>query len=99
MRHLIKSLGLTLLLAAFLACPVGFASAQSVSAPSSEEISSFSVEMWVQPDGYVDVTETISYYFPSPRHGIYRDLPLMYQDGDTGKTFTRPLSRVSVDGH
>jgi len=66
--------------------------------PASEEISSFAVEAWIRDDGYVDVTETISYYFPAPRHGIYRDLPLVYENED-GEQYTMPLSDVTVAGH
>ncbi len=45
------------------------------------EIQSFDVDLAVQPDSSVRVTETIRADFQGePRHGIYRDIPLITQD-------------------
>ena len=41
-------------------------------------ISSFSVEMRVQPNGAVEVAETIAADFAVPKHGIYRRIPIHY---------------------
>lgn len=47
---------------------------------SGEHISNFSVELAVNQDGSVLVRETIRYHFVSPRHGIFRDIPVEYTD-------------------
>jgi hypothetical protein len=68
-------------------------SAQSV--PSSEEISGFATAVHVRADGIVEVSERIDYYFPSPRHGIFRDIPTRYVD-DAGAQYRIPLAVESV---
>ncbi len=63
-----------------------------------EEVSSFAADILVREDGTVGITERIGYYFPSPRHGIYRDIPTRYVAD--GETFDIPLKVVSVtDGN
>ena len=44
-------------------------------AQTSEEIRSFAVDVSVGEDGLVRVIEHISYFFPAPKHGIYRYIP------------------------
>lgn len=66
-----------------------------LSAPGSEEISAFSADIEILADGRIAVTEVIDYYFPSPRHGIYRDLPLSYRD-EKGNSWRIPLEVSAV---
>lgn len=47
---------------------------------NQEYISDFKVELTVDKDSSVLVRETISYHFVSPRHGIFRDIPVEYTD-------------------
>jgi hypothetical protein len=64
---------------------------------TAEEIASFASEIIVRPDGVVGVTERIDYHFPEPRHGIYRDIPIVYViDGD--KTVRIPVENIQVSG-
>jgi uncharacterized membrane protein len=64
---------------------------------SEEEVSSFAAEIVVSLDGTISVTEHIDYFFPSARHGIYRDLPLRYKLED-GREVIIPLEVISVEG-
>jgi uncharacterized membrane protein YgcG len=59
---------------------VGFFSA----APAAESISSFSSAVVLQPDGVLDVTETITVAAEGNKinHGIYRDFPLTFTDAN-----------------
>lgn len=67
-------------------------------AQAGEEISSFSADILVRQDGTVGITERIGYYFPTLRHGIYRDIPTRYETD--GKTFDIPIKVISVtDGN
>jgi len=81
-----------------LACALALSGAAALPAlaQSGEEIRSFASDITVQPDGRVSVTETIVYFFPEPRHGIFRDIPTSYTD-DQGKNFRIPLEVRSVD--
>lgn len=50
----------------------------------------------IQPDGTVDVTETISVdFYNLQKHGIYRDLPFVYQNANGTKTYTK-IDDISV---
>ncbi len=64
-------------------------------AQSGEEIRSFASDITVLSDGRISVTETIVYFFPEPRHGIYRDIPTSYET-DQGEKFSIPLDIKSV---
>lgn len=70
-------------------------STPSALAQTGEEIKSFASDITVNADGRVSVVETIVYHFPSPRHGIYRDIPTSYVDDQGGK-FSIPLVIKSV---
>ena len=51
----------------------------------SEQISDFSVSLVVNESGSLDVAETIVYDFgPNERHGIYRDIPVVYKTKSGG---------------
>jgi hypothetical protein len=63
---------------------------------ASEEVSAFNANLNVGADGWLDVTETISYYFPDQRHGIIRAVPYEYEVD--GKRLRTPLFVVSVSG-
>ncbi|MBI4457739.1 DUF2207 domain-containing protein, partial [Candidatus Uhrbacteria bacterium] len=64
-------------------------------AQTGEEIRSFAADLTVGSDGVLNVTERIDYFFPGPRHGIYRDIPTLYVTDD-GRRFRIPLSGFSV---
>lgn len=67
-------------------------------AQGGEEVTSFAADILVRQDGTVGITERIGYYFPSPRHGIFRDIPTRYTAD--GETYDIPLEVVSVtDGN
>lgn len=42
-------------------------------------IDNFDVQIDINEDGSAQIEENISVDFVEPRHGIYRDIPLMYQ--------------------
>lgn len=47
-------------------------------------VEKFDVTMRVMPDASLDVTESIEMFFDTPRHGIYRHIPVKYErHGDT----------------
>ena len=48
---------------------------------AAEQINSFNVSIEVKEDGTIEVEEQIKYQFSGQRHGISRDLPLTYDDG------------------
>ncbi len=62
---------------------------------TQEEITNFNVEYNVQEDGTVYVIETIDYYFPEPKHGIYREIPLKKVNQD-GETYLMTASNIYV---
>src|SRR3954465_7911105 len=45
----------------------------------ADYIRSFDVQIKVNRDATLDVTETIDIVFTSPRHGIYRHIPVRYE--------------------
>ncbi len=47
-----------------------------VSFLQAEIIQKYSTDVDVHQNGSLDITETIYYHFDTPRHGIYRDIPL-----------------------
>jgi len=64
-------------------------------AQTGEGIRSFGADITVQPDGRIKVVETIDYQFPSPKHGIYRDIPTRYVD-DQNNAYIIPLTVAGV---
>ncbi len=60
-----------------------------------EAVRSFAADIAVKSDGLVSVTERIEYFFPEARHGIYRDIPLMYTD-DQGERWRIPIEVKGV---
>lgn len=77
--------------------PVSPPSATAVPQPMAEEISSFAAVITVGVDGGIAVSERIEYVFPSPRHGIFRDIPTRYALDD-GHTVDVPVSVLGVIG-
>ena len=78
----------------------GVAGAQSLSVagePTAEEVTSFASDITVREDGRITVVEKIEYFFPEPRHGIYRDIPTRYELDD-GRTLVVPVKVKSVTG-
>jgi len=60
------------------------ASSTNAFAYSSEQINSFDSQITIDHANNVDVKETIVYDFSTyAHHGIYRDIPIDYYDGDT----------------
>ncbi|HTK04179.1 MAG TPA: DUF2207 domain-containing protein [Candidatus Eisenbacteria bacterium] len=64
-------------------------------APTSEEVSAFAASIDVNEDGSINVTERIDYFFPTPRHGIYRDIPTRYKLDD-GRLVDVPVEVLDV---
>lgn len=66
-------------------------------AQNIESIDSYDVQIDIKENGVVYVKETIKYYFPDYRHGIYRKIPLIKTNQD-GKQFVLNVSNISVAG-
>lgn len=79
---------------AFLAA-AGLLFAPAARAQSGEEIVSFASEITVQNSGQIAVSERIDYFFPTPRHGIYRDIPIRYEN-DNGERLYVPVAVTGV---
>lgn len=61
-----------------------FGFAPSVSAAGVERIRSFDSNVVIRQSGEAQVRETIKYDFgENKKHGIYRDIPIDYKDGET----------------
>jgi uncharacterized membrane protein len=65
--------------------------------PTTEEVSSFAADIVVHESGHITVTEKIEYFFPQPRHGIFRDIPTRYKMDD-GRVLIVPVKISSVSG-
>ncbi|MEA3249739.1 MAG: DUF2207 domain-containing protein [Patescibacteria group bacterium] len=65
--------------------------------PTREEVVSFASDITVREDGRITVVEKIDYFFPTPKHGIYRDIPIRYELDD-GRTVVVPVEVKSVIG-
>ncbi len=77
MKRLVKNL---------LALPILLLPAASLAA--GERITSFDSQVHVSKQNVLDITETISYDFGDiSHHGIYRDIPIDYQDSEGKKYF------------
>lgn len=50
---------------------------------TGERIKEFRSDITVNPDGSIDVKETINYFFDFERHGIYRNIPFTLYDDKT----------------
>lgn len=74
---------LTVLLTGALSCGSAFAA-------GGYDTDRFDVEMTVEENHVIHVTETIQVNFPSPRHGIYRNIP--YESG------IYAIKNIEVDG-
>ncbi|MCB1488278.1 MAG: DUF2207 domain-containing protein, partial [Bauldia sp.] len=75
-----------------------------VSAPAvaEEVIESFDARVVVQPDGVLDVVETIRVQAEGSqiRHGIYRDFPLTFVDeNDNVHKVSFSIREITRDGH
>ncbi len=66
-----------------------------VGAQEPEHIQTYDVTIAIRTDGSIAVTERIDYFFSSPRHGIYRNIPVVKTNAD-GKRFTMTLTDISV---
>jgi len=87
MRHLLFTLFASLLI---VAVPLG------VSAATSEQITNFDVDATLSSDSTLSVIENIDYDFgAAARHGIYRDIPLVYTD-DKGQEFRPKVEFTSA---
>jgi uncharacterized membrane protein YgcG len=88
-----KQLILTLIIVLFGVIGFTVTAAGSVSA---EEILQFDGIVQVNPDGTIQVTETIVYNFgPEERHGIFRTIPFIKKNQE-GKQFQMSLDVLSV---
>jgi uncharacterized membrane protein len=80
----------------FLVCLLVWpAASQAQTDNQRERITSFDAQVTVFIDGHVRVIETIDYFFPSQRHGIFRDIPTHFRAED-GAEWEIPLRLVSV---
>ena len=48
---------------------------------AGEQIKNFNTDIHLLKDGSMEVIETIDYFFDTPRHGIYRNIPYTLRDG------------------
>ena len=51
---------------------------------ADEHVESFHSDITIQKNSQVEVKETIKYYFPSPKHGIFRYIPESYSVKNAG---------------
>lgn len=71
-------------------------SALPVSAQTDWTITNFQSDITIQTDGIVNIEETVTVDFKNlEKHGIYRDLPMVYTDENDKKTYTK-ISVISV---
>ena len=79
-----------------------FAPLLAVDAAEAFTIEDYHVELDVQEDGLVKVTETMNVHFDYNRHGIYFDIPTRYQmnwdidSKDVQREYYLPLTNVKV---
>jgi hypothetical protein len=62
----------------------------------AEFIRFFDSDILLSPNGALTVTETIEYVFTEPRHGIYREIPLMHPEPASGPFYERVIE-VALD--
>src|SRR5262245_54314657 len=81
---------------AALVVPLVLALDGTAHAQAFEQIHSYDVNLVIQPDGALRVTETIDYDFGSTEHhGIFRTIPTRFTYDDTNDRIM-PISDVSV---
>lgn len=88
------------LLAGFvLALTVGFGAAPQATAAYDDEFDSWDVQATLNPDGTVDVVETVTLRFGSGsgRHGLERTLNTREPDPDTGQDMVFPVTHISAE--
>lgn len=68
---------------------------QTARAQQLEHIQQYDTTVVIRKDGSIGVTERIDYFFSSPRHGIYRNIPVIKTNTD-GKRFKMTLTDISV---
>ncbi len=68
---------------------------RAASAADTEHIQSFQTNIAVRADGVINVTERIEYFFDTPKHGIYRNIPVV-KTNEIGKKYVMTLTGVSV---
>ena len=73
----------------------GFFLSPVIHAQETEHIQTYDVTMTVRADGSTGVSERITYFFDTPRHGIYRNIPFIKTNAD-GKKYAMTLTDVSV---
>lgn len=61
---------------------------------SSEHLDTFSSEITINQDTSVTITETLDYFTPIEKHGIYRYIPVKYNRD--GFNFTADISNVTI---
>ncbi len=71
----------------------GLAASQNQS--QTEEVQNFDSKITINKDALISVVEIIDYYFPSPRHGIYRNIPIICQDS-SGRRFQLKLMILKI---
>ena len=67
----------------------------SMAQNQQEEVQNFDSKITINKDASISVVETIDYYFPSPRHGIYRNIPIIYKDSN-GRRFQLKLIILKI---
>jgi uncharacterized membrane protein YgcG len=65
---------------------------------TTESIADFQVSATVAADRTVTITERITYDFPSPRHGIYREIPIRYDRNGGFYRLRLHVDDVKMDG-
>lgn len=60
-----------------------------------EHIRSYGAQISIHTDGTIGISEQILYNFPSPKHGIFRVLPLIKTNAD-GKDYRLMISDITV---
>lgn len=63
------------------------------------QVDHFASEIRIQPDGVVEVREQIDVFFHEEKHGIYRDIPYVYERDGTRMGSEIDVTRVEIDGH
>ncbi len=88
----------------FVACLLGVCAYTGAAgtAHAEEIINSFASDITLAEDGTFAVTETIEYTFDAPRHGIFREIPLVHPEAPSSVLKQRlieiNLTSVRVDG-
>ncbi len=67
----------------------------TVQAQNPEHIESYQTVITVKTDGTINVREFIEYFFDSPRHGIYRNIPVI-KTNENGKKYAMAITDISV---